>query len=36
MIFRHIYAVYRTLTATCFIGESACQNVLDCRWSNHL
>jgi len=35
-LFQRIFTVYRTVTASCFIGDSACQNVLHERWSNHL
>jgi len=36
LFYQRIFAVYHTITGNCFIGETACQNVLDDRWSNHL
>jgi len=33
---QRIFAVYRTLTASCFIDESERRNVLENRCSNHL
>ena len=35
-LFQSIFVDSCTLTASCFIGESACRNVVDYRWSNHM